>query len=57
VEALENGVGPLPLSIRAWYMEIGAVNFYGYFAPWENLARSLYSPLSPQEITQKNLYL
>jgi hypothetical protein len=36
-EIAEQEIGPVPLSIHAWYTEIGAVNFYGYFAPWDAL--------------------
>jgi hypothetical protein len=31
---LERDFGPVPLSIRAWYEEVGAVNFYGYHPRW-----------------------
>jgi len=34
VEELDRVVGPLPLSLRAWYTEVGAVNFYGYHPNW-----------------------
>jgi len=34
VEELDRLVGPLPLSLRAWYTEVGAVNFYGYHPGW-----------------------
>lgn len=34
VEELERLVGPLPLSLRAWYTEVGAVNFYGFHPSW-----------------------
>jgi hypothetical protein len=35
--AMEQEFGPAPLSVHAWYTDIGAVNFYGYFAPWDAL--------------------
>jgi hypothetical protein len=34
IEELDRLVGPLPLSLRAWYTEVGAVNFYGYHPDW-----------------------
>lgn len=43
LETLERAIGPMPLSVHAWYGEIGAVNFYGYFAPWDELIRSTSS--------------
>lgn len=35
---LERDVGPVPLSIRAWYEEVGAVNFYGYHPRWPSMS-------------------
>ncbi len=37
LDEIEHLLGPLPLSIRLWYQEIGGVNFYGYYAPWAKL--------------------
>jgi hypothetical protein len=34
IEELDRLVGPLPLALRAWYSEVGAVNFYGYHPNW-----------------------
>lgn len=34
VHRLEQEIGPIPLTVRAWYEQIGAVNFYGYFDGW-----------------------
>ncbi len=31
LDALEARVGPVPLSVRAWYEEVGAVNFVGMY--------------------------
>jgi hypothetical protein len=45
LERVEQEIGPIPLSIHAWYTEIETVNFYGYFAPWNQLVRSFYPEL------------
>jgi len=34
LEELEQAFGPVPLSIRGWYEEVGAVNFYGSHPGW-----------------------
>jgi hypothetical protein len=39
IEELDRLVGPLPLSLRAWYTEVGAVNFYGYHPDWARFTR------------------
>jgi hypothetical protein len=49
LEAMEQEFGPAPLSIHAWYTEIGAVNFYGYFSPWDALMHRQYPDLSLYE--------
>lgn len=38
LEALEQEVGPLPLSLRAWYEEVGCANLVGLF-PVDDLGR------------------
>lgn len=40
VDEIEQLVGPVPLSMRAWYEEVGGVNFYGYHAEWAQRYRS-----------------
>jgi hypothetical protein len=37
IDQLERLAGPLPLSLRAWYTEVGAVNFFGYHPEWTRL--------------------
>ncbi len=37
LEELDQGYGPVPLSIRAWYEEVGGVNFYGYHPRWPSM--------------------
>lgn len=44
VEEIEQLIGPVPLSMRAWYEEVGGVNFYGYHADWDQRYRSWYPP-------------
>jgi len=34
IDELDAIAGPLPLSLRAWYTEVGAVNFYGSYPGW-----------------------
>ena len=31
---LDQQLGPLPLALRVWYEEVGAVNFYGFHQGW-----------------------
>jgi hypothetical protein len=45
LEKLEKEIGPIPLSVHAWYTEVGAVNFYGYFAPWEQFLSEIHPDL------------
>jgi hypothetical protein len=45
LEQLEQDIGPIPLSLRAWYEEVGAVNFFGYHAGWNTLVRSFQPTL------------
>lgn len=33
---IESMIGRLPLSLRVWYEEVGAVNFYGYHPRWSD---------------------
>jgi hypothetical protein len=40
LEELDQEYGPVPLSIRAWYEEVGAVNFFGYHPRWPSMADS-----------------
>jgi hypothetical protein len=40
IEEIEQVVGPVPCSIRAWYETVGGVNFYGYHAGWHQLCSS-----------------
>jgi hypothetical protein len=37
IDEIEQFVGPVPCSIRAWYEIVGGVNFYGYHAGWHQL--------------------
>ena len=39
VRKLDQQVGPLPLSLRIWYEEVGAVNLYGYHPEWLKYVR------------------
>jgi len=50
LERLEQDIGPVPLSLRAWYEKVGAVNFFGYHAGWNALVRS-FQPRLYQEGT------
>lgn len=34
VQELDRRVGPLPLSLRLWYEQVGAVNFFGFHPRW-----------------------
>ncbi len=43
LEELEQEYGPIPLSIQAWYEEVGAVNFFGYHPRWP--AMSICDPV------------
>ncbi|HYL44357.1 MAG TPA: hypothetical protein VEU97_13300 [Ktedonobacteraceae bacterium] len=43
VEAFEQQAGPLPLSLRAFYLEVGSVNFVGTHPHWEKLLEE-YNP-------------
>ena len=38
LDELEQAIGPVPLSIHAWYEEVGAVNFYGSHPRWPSMA-------------------
>jgi len=40
IDEIEQVVGPVPCSIRAWYETVGGVNFYGYHAGWHQLCSS-----------------
>lgn len=40
IDEIEQVMGPIPLSVRAWYEEVGAVNFFGYHAQWKELTPS-----------------
>jgi len=50
IDEIEQCVGPVPCSIRAWYETVGGVNFYGYHAGWNALVRS-FRPTLYQEGT------
>lgn len=50
LKRLEQEMGPLPLSVQAWYEEVGAVNFYGYHAGWDALVRSFYPTLDEEGV-------
>lgn len=43
LEELKQEYGPVPLSIQAWYEEVGAVNFFGYHPRWP--AMSICDPV------------
>ncbi len=47
IEEIEQCVGPVPYSIRAWYETVGGVNFYGYHAGWHQLCSS-FLPMATQ---------
>jgi hypothetical protein len=51
LDEIERMVGVLPLSVRAWYEEVGGVNFFGYHPDWvkysENAERYLMSVCDP----------
>ena len=49
IDEIEQFVGPVPGSIRAWYETVGGVNFYGYHAGWHQL----YSSFLPNEMAKK----
>jgi hypothetical protein len=34
ISKLDQQIGPLPLALRVWYEQVGAVNFYGYHSGW-----------------------
>ncbi|GHO49495.1 hypothetical protein [Ktedonospora formicarum] len=46
VDEIERTIGPVPLSVRAWYEIVGAVNFFGYHPQWDEIALS-FDPLLP----------
>jgi hypothetical protein len=48
LDEMEQEIGPLSLSMRAWYEQVGAVNFVGYHAGWNALVRS-FQPFLYQE--------
>jgi hypothetical protein len=43
LDAFEREIGPLPLSLRAFYQEVGGINFVGHHPEWEALAAE-YNP-------------
>ncbi|GHO49163.1 hypothetical protein [Ktedonospora formicarum] len=45
VDEIERTIGPVPLSVRAWYEIVGAVNFFGYHPQWEEMLYPSDSPL------------
>lgn len=56
VETLAHEFGPIPLSVHAWYTEMGAVNFYGYFARWDELVHATY-PRSSHKRTRRGTFI
>ncbi|MBV9613951.1 MAG: hypothetical protein JO031_00675 [Ktedonobacteraceae bacterium] len=40
INEIEQLIGPVPLSIRAWYEVVGGVNFSGFHAEWQKHAYS-----------------
>src|SRR5579875_896244 len=46
VQELERIVGRLPMALRVWYEEVGAVNMYGYYSPWVDYSALLYPDFS-----------
>ena len=49
IDEIEQFVGPVPGSIRAWYETVGGVNFYGYHAGWHQL----FSSFLPNDMAKK----
>jgi len=49
IDEIEQFVGPVPGSIRAWYETVGGVNFYGYHAGWHQL----YTSFLPNDMAKK----
>lgn len=39
IDIIEGMIGSLPLSLRVWYKEVGAVNFFGYHPRWGNYVK------------------
>lgn len=56
LEQIEQIAGPLPLSLRAWYEEVGAVNFYGYHERWHALIQT-FAPTLYNRGEPSSLYL
>jgi hypothetical protein len=42
LQLLEQEIGPVAISVSAWYTEVGAVNFYGSFDRWNTFAPSYF---------------
>lgn len=56
VEQLEHAIGPLPLSLRAFYLEVGGVNFLGTHPAWpEYINQEMLDPLYIDPLTADNL--
>lgn len=56
VEHLEQAIGPLPLSLRSFYLEVGGVNFLGTHPAWpEYLNQEMLDPLYIDPLTADNL--
>lgn len=53
IDEIEQLVGSVPLSMRAWYEEVGGVNFYGYHAEWEQRYRAWYSPILNHTVSSR----
>ncbi|HEU5381584.1 MAG TPA: hypothetical protein VFV38_39690 [Ktedonobacteraceae bacterium] len=52
VEQLEQIIGPLPLSLRTYYLDVGGVNFLGMHPAWpEYLHQEMLDPLYIQPLT------
>ncbi len=48
---IEQLIGPVPLSIRAWYEIVGGVNFAGYHPDWQKYVNALWSENSGRNNT------
>ncbi|MGH2496471.1 MAG: hypothetical protein ACRDIV_17365 [Ktedonobacteraceae bacterium] len=53
VDEIEQLVGAVPLAMRAWYEEVGGVNFYGYHTEWDQRYRSWYPPILKHTVSSR----
>ncbi len=57
VKRLENIVGTLPLSVRAWYEIVGGVNFVGHHQEWYTVITEHISYLEKRVFDTGGYYL